>query len=539
MLSFLLTLTINVAYVLSSRAPNVVFILTDDQDVTLGGFSMMPKTTKLIVEEGLTFNNAFVHTPICCISRASFLSGRYVHNHNTINNTISGNCGGPKWRQNTEGNCYAPYVRDQGYNTMYAGKYLNSYGLNGNNGGTTTAWIPKGWQNWFGLVGNSRYYGYSISNNGKTQSYGQQYITDYYTNVLREQALSFLDIQTQETPFLMVVATPAAHAPFVPAPQYNNTAEHLNAPRTPNWNSVKRNNGNKHQLMQAVPEMDAQMISQSDYTWRWRLGTLKSVDDLVEAVVDKIAGDENDLDINNTYFIYASDHGFHSGQFGMMYDKRQLYENDIRIPFVIRGPGVPKNQSTDQFALNIDIAPTIVDIATGKIPNQFDGMSLLPYLNENKLKNEATANQQFLIEYYGEQYDAKTGVSLCYGYPGFKGTVCDMWNNSYNCIRTINTAQNQRNGTIYCEFNCYDTSHVEIGCDPATVQGQGEYYDLDKDYYELDNIWSSLNANQLKQFKGDINTFMNCSGQTSCNGLRLVDEEEKQYYFDYIHDKLV
>merc|ERR1712228_960027 len=102
------------------------------------------------------------------------------------------------------------------------------------------------------------------------------------------------------------------------------------------------------------------------------------------------------------------------GQYGMMYDKRQLYENDIRIPFVIRGPGVPKNKTTDQFALNIDIAPTIVDMATGKIPNEMDGMSLLPYLSESKLSNhaknmnQATANQQFLIEYYGEQYDAKT-----------------------------------------------------------------------------------------------------------------------------------
>ena len=169
----------------------------------------MPKTRRHLVEQGLTFNNAFVHSPICCISRASYLSGRYVHNHNTINNTIAGNCDGPAWRNNTEGTCYAPFVRDAGYNTMYAGKYLNTYGLQGNNGGTTTAWIPKGWNNWFGLVGNSRYYGESISNNGTKQTYGQNYITDYYTNVLRDQALSFLDLQSADKPFLMVVATPA------------------------------------------------------------------------------------------------------------------------------------------------------------------------------------------------------------------------------------------------------------------------------------------------------------------------------------------
>lgn len=156
---------------------------------------------------------------------------------------------------------------------------------------------------------------------------------------------------------------------------------------------------------------------------------MKSVDDLVEAVVSKIADGDNELDVDNTFFIYTSDHGFHLGQYGMMYDKRQLYENDIRIPMVVRGPGVAKNASTEQFALNIDIAPTIVDMATGNIPNEMDGMSLMPYLSEHRLNNLETANQQFLIEYYGEQYNEKTGISMCGGYPGFEETVCDMWNN--------------------------------------------------------------------------------------------------------------
>ena len=297
--------------------------------------------------------------------------------------------------------------------------------------------------------------------------------------------------------------------------------------------------------MTVVPEMSALAINQSDQTWRFRLGCLKSVDDLIEAVYHHIEHESNDLDINNTYFIYTSDHGFHLGQYGMMYDKRQLYENDIRIPFVIRGPGVAKNMTTDQFALNIDIAPTIVDIATGKIPQQFDGMSLKPYLSADKVseirKNKmlATANQQFLIEYYGEQYNAQTGISMCGGYPGFESTVCDMWNNSYNCIRTINTTQNQINGSIYCQFFCYDKSHNKIACDPNTVQGQGEYYNLDKDYYELNNIWKSLNKNEVNEYQSKIDTFMSCSGQTQCNSLRIVDKDERKYYFDYIRNKLI
>ena len=119
-----------------------------------------------------------------------------------------------------------------------------------------------------------------------------------------------------------------AHAPFEAAPQYNDTAANETAPRTPNWNNVSYNNANKHQLMGVVPEMDATAIEQSDQTWRFRLGTLKSVDDLVEAVFNKIQYEMDDGEeiLNNTYFIYTSDHGFHLGQYGMMYDKRQLYE---------------------------------------------------------------------------------------------------------------------------------------------------------------------------------------------------------------------
>eukprot|EP01083_Nonionella_stella_P275479 935542_1 len=133
-----------------------------------------------------------------------------------------------------------------------------------------------------------------------------------------------------------------------------------------------------------------------------------------------------------------------------------------------------------------------------------DGESLINYFNlnineENEIFN---SKQEFLIEYYGEQYNGKTGISTCGGYPGFESTVCDMWNNSYHCVRTINTTQSEINGSIYCDFQCYDSSHGEIACNPSTVQGQGEYYNLDKDYFEIDNIWATLNKNEVNQYKG-------------------------------------
>ena len=318
-------------------------------------------------------------------------------------------------------------------------------------------------------------------------------------------------------------------APFIPAPQYNNTAAGLKSPRTPNWNNVEINK-NKHQFMTLIEPMNATLQEECDQGWRYRLGSLKSVDDLVEAVFEKM--EHMDL-VDNTYFLYTSDHGFHLGQYGLMYDKRQLYEEDIRIPWVMRGPGIPKNKSTDIFALNVDIAPTFVDLATGKIPANMDGMSLVPYLNNTNNIDE----QQFLIEYYGEVYDAETQLATCGGYPGEYQQICDMFNNSYNCVRGINQTNNEINGTIYCKFLCYDASHNQVSCDTNTVQGRGEYYNLDKDYYELNNTYDLLTNNSNTQYINELNKFMSCSGQIQCNQLRLGNKM-KQYY-QYIKDKLV
>ena len=289
--------------------------------------------------------------------------------------------------------------------------------------------------------------------------------------------------------------------------------------------------------MQETPALNPTMIEQSDQTWRFRLGTLLSVDDLVEAVFNKVEKMGNEI-LDNTYFIYTSDHGFHLGQYGMGYDKRQLYENDIRIPFIIRGPNVPKNKTTDVFALNVDIAPTIVDLTTGTIPSEMDGMSLVPIINSTLHSNIYSGiDQQFLIEYYGEQYNAKTGISMCGGYPGYEATVCDMWNNTYQCVRQINGTNNELNGTIYCQFKCYLPDRSEVACPANTPQGQGEYYNLDNDYYELNNLWTTLNPSEINGFKSQITSFMDCKGQTSCNSLRLGNK--MKHYWEYIKNKLI
>ena len=130
--------------------PNIVLFLTDDQDLVLGGLEPMTKTKKWF-ENGQNFDNAFVSTPICCPSRSSMLTGRYQHNTHVFNNSASGNCYGEEWTSENgleAKSTYAAIIKSNtNYETFYAGKYLNNY---------KTKNIPKGWDNWYGLIGNSR-----------------------------------------------------------------------------------------------------------------------------------------------------------------------------------------------------------------------------------------------------------------------------------------------------------------------------------------------------------------------------------------------
>ncbi|XP_045075496.1 N-acetylglucosamine-6-sulfatase-like [Coregonus clupeaformis] len=106
--------------------PNIVLILTDDLDVAIGGMTPLNKTKKLIGDAGISFTNAFVASPLCCPSRASILTGKYPHNHHVINNTLEGNCSSPAWQKTQEPQTFPALLQAYaGYQTFFAGKYLN------------------------------------------------------------------------------------------------------------------------------------------------------------------------------------------------------------------------------------------------------------------------------------------------------------------------------------------------------------------------------------------------------------------------------
>ena len=243
----------------SSKQPNIVVFLTDDLDSELGGMTPLIKTKSWIADEGATFTNSFVVVPICCPSRSSILTGLYQHNTQVVNNSISGNCYGEMWVNQSEKSTFATMVHDKAdYTTFYAGKYLNRYGTNGD------LRPPPGWDWWNGLVGNSRYYNYKLSVNGTEERHGDVYEEDYLTDVIGRKAMEFFDHYEKSgrsDPFLMVLATPSPHAPFTPAPQYANHFQNETAPRTPAFNYVNDVDDQKHWFMRTNPKpMNQELI---------------------------------------------------------------------------------------------------------------------------------------------------------------------------------------------------------------------------------------------------------------------------------------
>uniref|UniRef100_A0A8C6KVH5 N-acetylglucosamine-6-sulfatase n=1 Tax=Nothobranchius furzeri TaxID=105023 RepID=A0A8C6KVH5_NOTFU len=194
----------------------------------------LSKTRRLIGDAGISFTNAFVASPLCCPSRASILTGKYPHNHHVINNTLEGNCSSRSWQKSEEPHTFPALLKTYGgYQTFFAGKYLNQYGHSDAGG---VEHVPPGWSYWVALEKNSRYYNYTLSVNGRTQKHGADYSRDYLTDVLANMSLEFLQYKSNYQPFFMMVSTPAPHSPWTAAPQYQDRFNTTKAPRDPNFN---------------------------------------------------------------------------------------------------------------------------------------------------------------------------------------------------------------------------------------------------------------------------------------------------------------
>eukprot|EP01103_Thecamoeba_quadrilineata_P019769 TRINITY_DN8164_c0_g1_i1.p1 TRINITY_DN8164_c0_g1~~TRINITY_DN8164_c0_g1_i1.p1 ORF type:complete len:546 (+),score=102.31 TRINITY_DN8164_c0_g1_i1:152-1639(+) len=481
----------------------------------------MPNLIYRVGSEGTQFTNMFATTPVCCPSRASILTGKYLHNTRVINDSVSGNCSSQDWKHGLEHSTIGTYLQNSGYETMYVGKYLNQYGHD-NPDGEDLHHVPPGWNNWVGLEGSSVYYDYNLSINGNPVYHGSDYLEDYLPLVMLNHTLRWLDARTLHKPILLYYSPPSPHTPAVPAPEYVNYFENLKAPRTPGWNEKSTD---KHWIVQTAgvygedsdPPMDSNVTSYSDLLYRRRLATLVTADDTIGTLLDTF---EAMGILNDTVFIYTSDHGYHLGQNGLPLDKRMPYETDIRVPFFMRGPGVPENVNNTSPITTIDLLPTLMDIAGvyDFYSQDVDGVSILPLLNGGTLEN---SGRQWLIEYTGEHNNGGVkmkdhhikkddacqivmdGVS-CFSYdqfaqpPYYQGdpfcTCDDATNNTYRCLRTVNATHDWQ----YCEFD-QDGGFIE-------------FYDVAVDFWNLNNSASSLSPQVHDYLQSTLETMSACQG---------------------------
>ena len=411
--------------------PNIVFILADD--MRKDDLKYMPKMRSVLKDKGMIFHNAFVSTPLCCPSRATIMRGQYAHNSG-VWNIFGSSSGWQTYRaKGLERNNVATRLDATGYRTGLFGKYLNGY--------KGTSDKPPGWDEWFAHTGGAHYYDYKINDDGTVRHFGSS-AADYETDVIANRAKTFIGTSVRTgKPFFAYVAPKAPHDPYTPARRDEHTFDGIRAARSPSFN--EKNVSDKPPWIRKLPRLSDAKKAKIDKRAEKRAETLQALDDLVAGIVGKL-GDSGVL--SNTYVFFTSDNGFHMGEHRISRPgKGRSYEEDVRVPLLVRGPGVAaRRQAQEKLVLNTDYLPTFMDLASAQTPGYVDGRSLRP-----ALKGNAAAWRSAVLL---EAHDAPSNT------PPYSG------------IRTSS-------GRKYVEY----------------ANGKKELYYLDRDHYELRNSYDPSN----------------------------------------------
>jgi len=351
--------------------PNVLVILTDDHRHDAMGCAGHPffKTPHLdrLAAEGARFVNAFVTTSLCSPSRASLLSGRYSHGHTVLDNFTDYPNDLPS---------YPRRLQEAGYETAYVGKWHM---------GEQKDDPRPGFDFWLSHKGQGNYWDNEFNRNGT-----REVRKGYYTTVVTDAALDWLK-QRREKPFCLILGHKAPHGgPIVPEPRYEKFLDAETIEKPKNWNATE--GGKPAWLKQSVPTwhgLDGPLYNIKDYGKfvRSYLGTIASVDDSVGRLYAHL---KESGQLDKTLVIYVSDNGFALGEHGQV-DKRTMYEESIRVPLIVRYPKLAKAGSKiEPMVLNLDLAPSILDVCGAKPLEGAHGRSWKPLL-EGKADGWRTA----------------------------------------------------------------------------------------------------------------------------------------------------
>ena len=359
--------------------------MTDDQ--TVGQFTpdVMPFTTRFFAAQGTVFDDAVAAPPLCCPSRAGFITGQYPHN-----NGVDANTPGYPLLRDPE-STLPVWLRRAGYRTGMVGKYLNGYELVGG------AEPAPGWDRWFQIHGYADYFGYEISDNGRLSTAGSA-ARDYSTRVLTREAVRFT--RDAGDPFFLWLAYNAPHtlAGGYPPPCDGVSAqppskrayERFAPAPLPHPASFDEGDvSDKGRWVASQGSLGDQAIDAMTRRWRCGLAALRAVDTGVRRLVASLKA-RGQLD--DTVLVFLSDNGYFFGEHRIEDDKRLPYEPALRVPMAIRmpagGAGEPPSHLGELVA-NIDLAPTILDLAgarpcaAGGGCREPDGRSLVPLIESD------------------------------------------------------------------------------------------------------------------------------------------------------------
>jgi N-acetylglucosamine-6-sulfatase len=414
-------------------APNVLVVMTDDQ--TVAEMQVMPRVRLLIGDRGTRFENSFTNYPLCCPSRATFITGQYAHNHGVRS--------GSGFLDLTSSNTLPVWLQNAGYRTGHVGKYINGYGAQ-NAGGPKL--VPPGWDEWYAAVpDNQAVYDYGLNQNGALVHYGSA-ATDFKGDVLTRKAVGFIRRNAPSpVPFFLSVGYVAPHtspgvaagvsagcndgSQPIPAPRDLGRFAQRPLPRPPSFNEPDVSD--KPADVRLRPALDRERIGIVRDRYRCRLESLLHVD---RGVAEMLAALNDSGELDRTLIVFTSDNGFLLGQHRLV-NKIYPYEESIRVPTLIRGPGVPIGKTVSSFASNADLAPTILDAADAAPGRVVDGVSLFELIGDQR------PSRDLLLESY----------------------IDKKWFTPYTGVRTERYA--------YIAYS----------------SGERELYDLDTDPYQLVN----------------------------------------------------
>jgi arylsulfatase A-like enzyme len=465
--------------------------MTDD--MAASDVALMPNVRKLLARQGTTFADAIDSFPLCCPARATFITGQYAHNHGVGGNFWPYGWYGMRDRKNI----LPAWLRKAGYRTALIGKWLNGYGARDAHGE-----IPAGFDTWRGLLDVSAYdyYNFVMNRNGRLRTWGDpdfarklvqfasiealphdptvQTILDQLHRVMGDPPYTYWGAQNPsdyspdvtgritdklvsrerraKKPFFIWWAPAAPHREDVsttlmgrpgadprPPERYEQLSKTFQLPRPPSFNETDLSDKGSPVTSKAPPLTD-QQIAQLQLDYEGRGGSLRAVDDGVGHLVKTLRRTHQ---LKNTLIMFLSDNGWLQGQHRIPGDKYLPYEESIRVPLIVRGPGVPRGKTIHGQVGNIDFAPTLVDLANAKARRKMDGVSLLPTIHKPKRR----PNRALEIEALR---------------PLFEGAIPNnAWDRPYHGVRT--------DRYTYVVWN---------------ETGERELYDRRSDPFELNNV---------------------------------------------------